>query len=82
MFITQQDDIKNKKGQAQWFKSVILATWETEIGRITVQSQPGQKVHETLSQLTVGALWYAPVTPATQRSMNRRSEVLDGPGIK
>jgi hypothetical protein len=30
--------------------SVILATQEAEIRRITVQSQPGQIVHETLSQ--------------------------------
>jgi hypothetical protein len=29
---------------------VILATWETETKRIAVQSQPGHKVHETLSQ--------------------------------
>jgi hypothetical protein len=29
---------------------VILATQEAEVRRITVQSQPGQIVHETLSQ--------------------------------
>jgi hypothetical protein len=29
---------------------VILATQEAEIRRIAVQSQPGQIVHETLSQ--------------------------------
>jgi hypothetical protein len=23
-------------GQAQWFRPIILATWETEIGRVTV----------------------------------------------
>jgi hypothetical protein len=28
----------------------ILATWEAEIRRIVVRSQPGQIVHETLSQ--------------------------------
>jgi hypothetical protein len=27
--------------------AVILATWEAEIRRITVQGQPGQIVHET-----------------------------------
>jgi hypothetical protein len=34
----------------QWFTPVILATQEAEIRRITVRSQPGQIVRETLSQ--------------------------------
>jgi hypothetical protein len=29
---------------------MILATWETEIGRIVVPGQPGEKVQETPSQ--------------------------------
>jgi hypothetical protein len=29
---------------------IILATWEAEIKKITIHSQPGQIVHETLSQ--------------------------------
>jgi hypothetical protein len=33
--------------KCQWFTAIILATWEAEIGRITVQSQPVQIVHET-----------------------------------
>jgi hypothetical protein len=33
-----------------WLTSVILATSDTEIRRIVVQSQPGQIVRETLSQ--------------------------------
>jgi hypothetical protein len=35
-----------------WLTPVILATQEAKIRRITVQSQPGQIVHETLSQKT------------------------------
>jgi hypothetical protein len=41
---------KKKKARSQWLTSVILATQEAEIGRIKVRSQPGQIVHETLSQ--------------------------------
>jgi hypothetical protein len=33
-----------------WFTPVILATQEAEMRRITVQSQTGEIVHETLSQ--------------------------------
>jgi hypothetical protein len=34
----------------RWLTHVILATWEAEIRRTAIQSQPRQKVHETLSQ--------------------------------
>jgi hypothetical protein len=34
----------------QWLMPVILATQEAEIRRIVIRSQPGQIVHETLSQ--------------------------------
>jgi hypothetical protein len=34
----------------RWFMPVILAAQETEIRRITIQSQPRQTVSETLSQ--------------------------------
>jgi hypothetical protein len=37
----------------QWLTPVILATQEAAIRRIEVQSQPGQIVHETLSQKTL-----------------------------
>jgi hypothetical protein len=41
---------KNKVARHQWLTPVILAAQEAEIKRITVQSQPSQIVHETLSQ--------------------------------
>jgi hypothetical protein len=39
-------------GRHQWLSLIILATQEAEIRRITVQSQAGQIVHETLSLKT------------------------------
>jgi ABC-type antimicrobial peptide transport system ATPase subunit len=48
----------------QWFTPVILATQEAAIRRITVQSQPGQIVQETLS----------PKNP----SQKRTSQVVQG----
>jgi hypothetical protein len=38
------------KPGARWLVSVILATQEAEIRRITVRSQPGKIACETLSQ--------------------------------
>jgi hypothetical protein len=38
------------KARHQWLTPAILATWEAEIRRIMVQSQPRQIVPETLSQ--------------------------------
>jgi hypothetical protein len=38
------------QAECQWLSTVILATQEAEIRRITVGSQPRQIVHETLSQ--------------------------------
>jgi hypothetical protein len=34
----------------QWLTPIILASWEAEIRRITVQSQHGQIASDTLSQ--------------------------------
>jgi hypothetical protein len=44
---------KNKKTcGCRWLMPEILATQEAEISRIMVRSQPGQKVHKTLSRKT------------------------------
>jgi hypothetical protein len=40
----------DKRAGHQWLMPVILATQEAGIRKIVVQSQPGQIVHETLSQ--------------------------------
>jgi hypothetical protein len=34
----------------QCLKPVVLAIWEAEIRRITVQNQPGKIIHKTLSR--------------------------------
>jgi UDP-N-acetylglucosamine:LPS N-acetylglucosamine transferase len=47
---------------------VILATWEAEIRRITVRSQPRQIVHETLSR--------------KNPSQKRASRVAQGVGLE
>jgi hypothetical protein len=41
--------IKKEYGRVLVLTPIILATWEAEIRRITVQSQPRQIVRETLS---------------------------------
>jgi hypothetical protein len=42
--------IKDRWSRHPWLIPVILATWEAEIKRITVQSQHRKIVYETLSQ--------------------------------
>jgi hypothetical protein len=38
-----------QKSKHWWLTPAILATWVAEIGRITVQGQPGQKIYQTPS---------------------------------
>jgi hypothetical protein len=46
------------KARYQWFTPIILATWEAEIW-ITVQGQPRQVMHETLSPKYPTKKWAA-----------------------
>jgi hypothetical protein len=38
----EKDQKKKHLAKCWWFMSLILATWEAEIGRILVLGQPGQ----------------------------------------
>jgi hypothetical protein len=49
-----------------------LATWEAEIGQITIQDQPKQKVSKTLISTHGWAHWHVPVISAISGSVNLR----------
>jgi hypothetical protein len=52
--------------RCQWLTPVILATWEAEIRRITVQSHSKQIVHKTPVSKTTRAKWTGGVTQAIE----------------
>jgi hypothetical protein len=45
---------ETEPGLMLWHKPVILAFWEVEIGKIVIQGQVREEVHETVSQPMVG----------------------------
>jgi hypothetical protein len=49
----------------------ILATWETEIRRIVIQSQTGQKLAKTNRWV----LWHTPVLPSYARGCGRKHKI-------
>jgi hypothetical protein len=56
--------------------SIILATWEAEIGKTAVQGQPRQKVQETPSQQKkLGAMVHA-WHPKDKGSIDRRRDLI------
>jgi hypothetical protein len=61
---------------------IILATWKTKTGRISVQGQPRQKVHKTPISTNDWVQSQVPVIPATWGSTNRRIGVQPGLNIK
>jgi hypothetical protein len=50
------------------YSSVIPATWEVEMKRITTQGQPGENVINTPSQQRSQMWWFMPVILATQKA--------------
>jgi hypothetical protein len=65
--------------RVQWLTSVIPATQEAKIRRITVRSQPEQTVHKTLSQkksFTKKGLveWLKVWAPSSNSSMAKKEK--------
>jgi hypothetical protein len=48
---------KSHGAECQWLSSVILNTWETEIGRIMVWGKPKQTVHKAPPPKITKAKW-------------------------
>jgi hypothetical protein len=44
-------NIKTEKARCKWLIVIMLATWKTEIGKISVQDQPEQKVKTPLTPI-------------------------------
>jgi hypothetical protein len=70
-----------KMAWRRWLTPVILATQEAKIRRITVRSQPGQIVHETLSRKTLSQKivlveWLKVKAPSSSPSTAKRKKKI------
>jgi predicted AAA+ superfamily ATPase len=75
--------LKKKILQAGWLKPVILATQEAEIRRITVQSQPRQIVHKTLSRKkTITKKGWQSEAPSSNPSIARKKKKKRSPSLR
>jgi hypothetical protein len=66
--------------QVQWLIPVIPTTQEAEIGRITVQGQPRQKVSETPIPIKKSGVVLGACNPSYIEGINRRIMVQVGQG--
>jgi hypothetical protein len=65
-----------------WLMLVLLASWEPETRRITVQGQFRQKVHKTQISTNSWVQWQCLSSQATQEAKSRRIEVPGQSGQK
>jgi hypothetical protein len=60
-------NVKKAVDQVQWLTPIILVTEEADIGRMTVQNAPGQKVSKNRPPTPIStnsqACWHTPVIP-------------------
>jgi hypothetical protein len=72
----------NLDSRVPCFKPVFLATWKAEIGGITVQSHPREKVCKIPISTNRRVWWLTPVIPVTRGSINKGTEVQADLGIR
>jgi hypothetical protein len=75
--------LESKWAWHQWFIHLILAAWEAEIGRVTLQVNWSQKVGwEMLISSNSWRQWHTYVIQAMERSLKQDGHSLGGLGKK